>query len=232
MPNSGYDKIADEYYQAGHQTSRNFDHATSNLLSGLQTNIPFGMILEVGAGRGRAVEFLNVTPRQLVQLDNSDAMLRLVDREDSLLRIHADACRMPMIEPQFSAVVGFLVDPFMGLDFLAEAHRMLKDSGLLLLTVPTKQWGDPLREKLGIDPTTTRFKLLGKEEILVLPSLLHSPERLREMLALSGFKKIDITDGFLPENEQPISPDISSVADRLKVVPQEIPIIHVITAYK
>lgn len=188
MPNSGYDGIAEEYYQPGHRTSRNFDEATTALLSRLRITVRDGSVLEVGAGRGRALEFLDVDPSRVVQLDNSEAMLQLQPRERSLLRVHADACQIPLIGQQFSAVVGFLVDPFMGLDFLAEAYRMLVVGGLLLLTVPTRVWGKPLRDQLGIDVMTTRFKVLGTEKTLILPSLLHSPERLTEMLSLSGHK--------------------------------------------
>src|SRR5437764_10900298 len=94
MPNSGYDRIASEYYDQGHQTSRNFDVATVRALA----REPFvrspGLVLEVGAGRGRASEFLRIDPGQVVQLDSSEPMLELQPREPSLLRVHADACRI------------------------------------------------------------------------------------------------------------------------------------------
>jgi SAM-dependent methyltransferase len=230
MPNSGYDTIAAEYYDPGHQTSRNFDAATTLLLSRLQIGVIGGPVLEVGAGRGRAVEFLKVDASQVVQLDNSEAMLQLHHREPSLLRVHADACAIPLIGQHFGAVVGFLVDPFMGLDFLAEAYRMLLPEGMLLLTLPTREWGKPLRDHLGIDVMTTRFKVIGREKTVILPSLLHSRERLHEMLLFSSFKNIEISDGYLPVGQQPVSPDIETVARAMQVGPEQVPIIHVITA--
>jgi SAM-dependent methyltransferase len=230
MPNSGYDKIAAEYYLPGHQTSRNFDSATIAALASLQIAVPPGIVLEVGAGRGRASEFLRADSSRIVQLDSSEAMLEVQPREPSLLRIHADACKIPLIGQQFSAVVGFLVDPFMGLDFLAEAHRMLVSGGLLLLTVPTRAWGKPLREHLGIDLMTTRFRVLGTENTVTLPSLLHSSERLHDMLRLSGFTDIVITDGYVPEQEEIISPDITSVCEILRIESSQISVIHIIEA--
>lgn len=230
MPNSGYDQIALEYYRPGHQTSRNFDAATAAVLASRPVALPRGIVLEVGAGRGRAQEFLHADPSRVIQLDNSAAMLELESREPSLLRVLADACSIPLSPQQFSAVVGFLVDPFMGLDFLAEAHRMLVAGGLLLLTVPTKEWGAPLRERLRIDATTTRFKILGTEDTVVLPSLLHSKERLQAMLQLSGFTGIAITDGHIPAREEVISPDVSTVCEALGVQHYQLPVIHVIEA--
>jgi len=232
MPDSGYDAIAEEYYEPGHCTSRNFDAATIALLSRLQIDVPEGTVLEVGAGRGRISEFLNVHPSRVVQLDKSETMLQLHPREQSLLRIHADACQIPLVAQQFRAVVGFLVDPFMGLDFLAEAYRMLSTGGLLLLTVPTRIWGKPLREQLGIDVMTTRFKVLGTEKIIILPSLLHSSEQLHQMLSFSSFTDVKIYDGCLSDDEQSISPDVIAAADALQSSPRGLPIIHLVTAHR
>src|ERR1700742_906745 len=56
--------------------------------------------------KGRASEFLRANPSHVVQLDSSQPMLDLEPREPSLIRIHADACRIPLVGGQFSAVVG------------------------------------------------------------------------------------------------------------------------------
>lgn len=232
MPNSGYDRIAREYYDQGHQTSRNFDSATIDALRNRQFAPPDGLVLEVGAGRGRAFEFLQIDRSLVVQLDSSELMLAVEPREQSSLRIHADACSMPLLGRQFAAVVGFLVDPFMGLDFLAEAYRMLIDGGLLLLTVPTLEWGRPLREELEIDIMTTRFKLLGTEKSVVLPSLLHTPERIEEMLRITGFVEIAVTAGYISDEEKIVSPDIQCVCTARNIRPSQLPIIHLITAQR
>ena len=192
MPQSGYDIIANEYYDVGHVTSRNFDHTTTAAL----THDPFpcdaGLMLELGAGRGRATEFLGVDKTRLIQLDSSEAMFALPNREPCGLKILSDACRIPLVSQQFAFVVGFLVDPFMGLDCLGEAFRMLKDGGRLLLTAPTKRWGDALRSKLKIDPMTTRFKILGTEQTVELPSVLHTPDRIREMLETVSYTHLTL----------------------------------------
>lgn len=232
MPRSAYDEIASEYYESGHITSRNFDNATRVALAKHPFDVPEGLVLEIGAGRGRVQEFLRVDGSRILQLDNSEVMFALEEREGSLLQIHADACRIPLVSQQFGTVVGFLVDPFMGLACLAEAYRMLIDGGRLLLTVPTRQWGTNLRERLEIDVMTTRFKILDTEKTVVMPSLLHSKERIEEMLALSGFREIVIYDHCLAEGEEPISPDITSVCEALHLDYFKLPVIHTIRAQR
>ena len=201
MPQSGYERIAAEYYDDRHKTSRNFDTTTRQALANQQFIVPQGLILELGAGRGRSTEFLGAPASSIVQLDNSAAMLRLGHREAALLRLNADGCNIPLMSHQFKAVVGFRVDPFFGLDSLAEAYRMLLDGGRLLLKMPTRRWANGWAA-LNIDVMTTRFKIIHREEVVILPSLLHSPERIREMLALTGFRSIVISSECLPGGQK------------------------------
>lgn len=232
MAESGYDLIASEYYDNGHITSRNFDEITKKALISVRLNVGNGLVLECGAGRGRAAEYLNLPSKQIVQLDASAEMLNLKEREDCLLQVHADACSIPLSSEQFCGVVGFLVDPFLGLDFLKEAHRVLQSDGELLLTTPTNEWGEKLRKSLGIDTMTTRFKVLGSENTVVLPSNLHSKDRLVEMLNHIGFKEVKVVGHSLTGDMNPISPDITNVIDNLEDKHTELPIIYVIRARK
>src|SRR4051794_24652540 len=106
MARSDYDQIADEYYDAGHITSRNFDHTTIEALKTHPFQVPTdGLVLEVGAGRGRANEFLQVPLSRVIQLDSSEQMLHLPVREASLLTVSADACQIPLVSQQFTGVV-------------------------------------------------------------------------------------------------------------------------------
>lgn len=234
MPQSGYDAIAKEYYSPEHITSRNFDKATKLALQ----QLPFshsdldGKVLELGAGRGRVKEFLEIDASRVVQLDSSAAMLDLDEREPCLLKVHCDACKIPFASQQFAFVVGFLVDPFMGLDCLAEAYRMLQTNGRMLLTVPTKQWGDSIRSILQVDRMSTRFKFIGTEKTVVLPSVLHSPERIHEMLEMTGFRDIKIANHMSSEDEQRVSADIMNVCRSLNIPLTELPIIHTVSAQR
>jgi len=52
-------------------------------------------------------------------------MLALENREPSFLRVLADATSVPLFDTQFSGIVGFLIDPFIGLAFFSEAYRLV-----------------------------------------------------------------------------------------------------------
>jgi ubiquinone/menaquinone biosynthesis C-methylase UbiE len=230
MAKSGYDLIAREYYDAGHVTSRNFDEITKDALSQEKVIFVDGLVLECGAGKGRATEYLKLNSNQIVQLDASLKMLELEEREQCLIQLNADACRIPMPSQQFVGVVGFLVDPFLGLDFLSEAYRMLKDGGKLLLTSPSEEWGSALRKKLNLDEMTTRFKILGTEDTVVLPSILHSKVKIEEMLKHVGFNNVLVKGHCLSENVKNTSPDITCVLNELNIDKNELPIIYTIRA--
>ncbi len=232
VPQSNYDEIADEYYDARHITSRNFDNATKAALNDGRANLPSGLVLELGAGKGRSIEFLGIAPERIIHLDSSEIMLNLKERENCLLKIHADACSIPLSGSQFGIVVGFLIDPFFGLDCLAEAHRMLTRDGSMILTVPTIAWGKPLRQRIGIDVMTTRFRIIDRGMTVQVPSNLHAPEKIIEMLEVCGFREVSLSNICLPQSVLDVSPDISSVCKEKGVSNYELPIVHVIRAVK
>ena len=62
--------------------------------------------------------------------------------------------------------------------------------------------------------------------------MLHSKERVEEMLVLSGFHEIVIYDHCLAEGEDPVSPDIISVCEALNLDYFQLPVIHTIRAQR
>ena len=228
----GYDALACEYYDSFHKTCRNFDETTVNALADRGIVIPGeGLILDVGCGRGRCIEFLGVDAQRVVQLDSSRNMLKLQDREPCCLRVLADATDVPLLDDQFVAVVGFLIDPFIGLNFFAEAFRLLKRSGVLFASTPTSEWGLPLRNGLEMEASSARF-LTKKGDTITVPSTLISTAKLTEMLTYTGFQDIEATSHCLPQTANQISPDIQSVADNQEIGVFELPIIHLVSAQK
>lgn len=233
MAGSSYDEIASEYYDKRHKTCRNFDNATVSILKkGNIFDCKDGKVLEVGAGRGRVGEYLNVNPSNVVQLDNSSAMLDLHEREECSLRILADACDIPLISEQFDFVTGFLVDPFWGLAFLTEAIRMLKRGGRILLTIPTYEWGEALRSKLSTDLKAARFQQIETKNIISLPSTLASHQQIKDMMEAVGFRSINILSSSLAEDDHEVSEDIVTAAQVCEVEVRKLKIVNVITAKK
>jgi ubiquinone/menaquinone biosynthesis C-methylase UbiE len=187
-----YDAIADEYYEAAHKTSRNFDEATTSALGPVRNRISAdGLVLDVGAGRGRCCEYLAIDSRRVIHLDNSSRMLQVTPREHSLIRVVHQAEHLPFLDEQFSCVTSFLCDPFLGLNFLAEAYRVLKRGGLFIATTPAHEWGNTLRTILKMDKHSTRF--ITREGKVVVPSVLVPITQLREMLSRTGFTQQDLS---------------------------------------
>jgi SAM-dependent methyltransferase len=231
--NAAYDQIAAEYYDLSHKTSRNFDSATSQAVIHFRQRVPHtGLILDVGAGRGRCGEYLGVDSKRIVQLDNSSRMLEVEPREQCLFRVLHRAESLPFLNEEFSCVTSFLCDPFLGLNFLSEAFRVISGGGLFVATTPSYEWGHSLRTTLGIDTASTRFiTAAGK---VVVPSVVIPRLKLFEMLQLVGFarSKIELTSHKLPENAMPISPDIDMAAKNLGCGVHELDIIYLIVARK
>ena len=232
MQEGTYNQLAGEYYEDAHKTSRNFDLATKAAFAGSEIPVPEdGLILEPGCGRGRAGEFLGVSPARVVQLDANEAMLRLPDREDCLVQVLDRAERLPFPAGQFACVSAFLCDPFLGLRFLAEAKRVLRPGGLLVGTTPSFEWGAPLRKKLGLDLMVTRFKL-NSGEVMTMPSALYPAPQLRQMLERAEFDpaSIQVRPVRLPGEVPIVSPDIEIAAQEAGTSAQEIEILYLFTA--
>ncbi len=228
----GYDALACEYYDSFHKTCRNFDETTVNVLTDRPVMIPAeGHILDVGCGRGRCIEFLGVDAQRIVQLDSSRKMLELQDREPCCVRIHADATDMPLLDDQFIAVVGFLIDAFIGLNFFNEAFQLLRRGGVFFASTPTSEWGLPLRKGLTMEASSARF-LTKQTQTVIVPSTLIRAEKLDEMLTHTGFQDIQVTSHCLPRTANQISPDIQCVAEEREIEVYELPIIHLISAKK
>jgi SAM-dependent methyltransferase len=224
-----YDLLAHEYYDAAHKTCRNFDQTTVAALAIQPPVIPKGgLVLEVGCGRGRCEEFLGITAKRVVQLDSSERMLNLRDREDCLLKVHADAARIPLASSQFSAVVGFLADPFMGLAFFCEAFRLLRD-GVLLLTTPSYEWGTALRGTA--EPERSEARFVNREShILLVPSILIPEADIRSKLDYCGFVDISVSKHPLPATAAPVSPDVQRAATLVGLSVHEIPLLYLVSA--
>lgn len=229
-----YDQLAQEYYDPFHKTCRNFDQTTSNAIKKTRSRVPKkGMLLDVGSGRGRCVEFLGVEPNRVVQLDNSRAMLELSPREECLFRILHDAERLPFLDESFSCVAAFLCDPYLGLNFLTDSFRVLEVGGIFVATTPAFEWGTALRKELCIDSSETRFKTLAGPELRV-PSVLVSAEHLLSMLVRAGFDKtsVSIEKHSLPSKSEPVSEDVITSAQHLDVSIHELDLIYLVVATK
>lgn len=234
MKYAPYDQIADEYYGDFHKTSRNFDEVSLVALQDIREMLlDDGLVLDIGSGKGRCNEYLDIQSSRIVQLDNSKKMIELEPREECLLRIHNSAEDLPFLNSEFTVVTAFLCDPFLGLNFLSETFRVLKHDGIFIATNPSFIWASTLRKKIAIEFQLTRFKT-KEGTILQIPSVVVSKEQFFEMLVVSGFNEdcIEITEHCLPRSSQIVSPDIQIPADELNINVYDLPILYRIIARK
>ena len=138
---------------------------------------------------------------------------------------------VPLLDDQFIAVVGFLIDPFIGLNFFSEVFRLLRAGGVFFASTPTSEWGLPLRNGFAMEASSARF-LTKQQETVIVPSTLIPTEKLGEMLAHTGFQDIQVTSHCLPKTADQISPDIQCVAGKREIEVYELPIIHLVSAKK
>jgi SAM-dependent methyltransferase len=229
-----YDIIAEEYYDMEHKTSRNFDQTTVEAFRGLKDRVPdTGLVLDVGAGKGRCNEYLGIDTNRIIQLDSSRRMLQLKPRENCLFRIKHRAESLPFLDSEFSCVSAFLCDSFLGLNFLSEAYRVLSKNGMLIGTAPSYEWGVALREEIQIEASITRF-ITKNGNLVTVPSILVPLEQLREMLIVVGFNEsnIQVERHRLPQTITEISPDISLPAKKLGYDVYELIILYSFVARK
>jgi SAM-dependent methyltransferase len=229
-----YDEIADEYYDDRHVTSRNFDKTAAVELAELSTRSLIasqGLVLDVGAGRGRTNEFLGIHPERVIQLDTSVKMLEVEPREACLARIWHRAEILPFLDKSFCCVTAFLCDPFIDRDFVGEAFRVLEHGGFLIGTLPSYEWGVALRPGLHINMASTRF-INRQGHSVLLRSKLFTVEQLTDLLTHAGFPKhaISISARCLPKEVGTISNDIVVPAATLGKAPHELPILYTFIA--
>ena len=220
MQSTGYDNIASEYFEARHQTCRNFDRTTVEALRQIKWPFFRRPILEVGAGKGRCLEFTG--QQAAVQVDSSMEMLGIHPREPGI-RVHCDASRMPFPDMSFATGVAFLCDPYLTPEFLKELHRVVCHG--VLLTTPCHVWADALR---GGRKHETTFVRADGEHVKV-PSNIHDAESIGFMLLDAGFKNVSVASYCLPGTADP-SPAVIKAADNANTPWTKLPLVTVIHA--
>lgn len=229
---TAYDAIAGEYYESTHVTSRNFDAASRKPLEAIAAALPrTGSIIELGAGRGRAGEYLGVSPGRVIQCDASEKMLSLTCREECVAKALCDANETPFMPRCFAIAAAFLFDAFNDVGFYREVHRILKPGGVFVGTLPTCEWGWPLRDLINIPRDTTRF-FTRDDEVVQAPSLLRPLEEVAGMASSVGLRVAEWEYHTLASETARLSPDIEKSAIASGQSTAELPLVATIVANK
>ncbi len=237
MSSSGYEILASEYYDHAHITSRNFDSATANFCKEFAFPlIPKGVIVELGAGRGRTREYCRIPESRIIQTDLSYGMLQLNSRENSIARVQCSALELPFKHSSMSAITAFLYDPYNRPKLYSEMHRVMKTEGIFIGTLPHHVWGESLRNLKGIDANKARIIRFttDSKEFVEMDSYLMNENEIADSFHSAGFGKIEFQDLFLPREIKcsDISPHIAEAASSQEISPYELPIVTFILGWK
>ncbi|KKM06959.1 hypothetical protein LCGC14_1738760 [marine sediment metagenome] len=232
---SNYDDIADEYYEDYHLTIRNLDHTSRDFFSNfILPKNKTGLVLELGAGKGKTQDYLNINSNFIIQSDLSNKMLLLNSKCSCLNKIQCNSLSLPFLIDSFSIITAFLYDPFNLKELYYEITRVLKKNGIFIGTLPHPKFALTVRKKLGIKYNKTFLKRYksNNEEYIKLNSYLMTKSEIKKVMDNIDLNLINTYEIVLPKNIKKISNHIMIAANELKLTPYTIPILLVIVGEK
>jgi len=157
-----YDNLACEYDEVDHETCRDFDFGNELFLKYAinEYNYPKGLrYLDVGVGTGKSLEFiadwLIQKEAHIEVLDISKKMLDVTHRKfgHKISNYHNISIHDFKPTDKYDLIVSTMCDPFLTSHSLEVYKNSLNDSGILLITYPSKKWAKKVRK--GIHHQTT-----------------------------------------------------------------------------
>lgn len=191
-----YSVIADEYYDGTrHPTCANFREASSVIVHSMLGPLLPARILEVGAGRSIAADYLLAGSHRLETLvitDSSEEMLaHSIDLESHGAElIVADARKIPKAEKSIDVLISSLGDPYNDFEFWKEAARLVRPNGHVIFTAPAWEWAMNFRQSEGSNSDEAMF--VSKDGVsFVLPSFVYSAPAQIELITAASFAVIE-----------------------------------------
>jgi len=227
-----YSLIGREYYDSTHITCRNFDAVVNVYLNDHPIILEQGRrYIEVGCGRSRLSRYSD-RGAQIVLVDISAQMLShsFDDPSFSAFGVLGSAFRLPFRANAFESAFAFLADPYLHPNYITELNRIVRPGGRVVQVVPAHEWGSTLRA-FRQSPAHFSHFFRGDREAFG-PSFLLPKQELINLLAVGGFRNIEVTDLFLPDSVdvESVSPDITTPAAIRGVSPYDLPILSVVEA--
>ena len=168
----GYDLYA-KFYDKKNKYLDSFEQY--NIFPNLP-NLMGKKVLDVGAGSGRLTTQMVNKGAEVTAFDVSPEILKVLAKKNSKIKtVIGDAEKMPFLENSFDVVVAtFLIVHLKDLNqFFAEAHRVLKPSGIFLLTNINQKKAPELKTDKGL---------------IIIESYYHRPEEVVEKLEENLFE--------------------------------------------
>ena len=199
-----YDALAPWFTDDARPTTRDFHRMSEPWwLSHLTQATPDTHILELGAGNGWLTALLRRVGLNPVSVEAAKSM----GTKESRLQAPRKSCQsirfLPFEDGQFDLIVGSLVEGAHYSLAFCEMQRVLKTSGTLLLTSPSRRWANQVRRDW-TDFHSTTFAV--DERPIYVHSFVHDHDTLRQLLAIAGIRQVGISeisaevDGIAPES--------------------------------
>ncbi|MGH8525572.1 MAG: class I SAM-dependent methyltransferase [Gammaproteobacteria bacterium] len=138
-----WDGIAPDYYdELMHPTTAALRRASEHAMTAwfATSHIPYGIAVEVGAGRPIAPSVLTESYTLAVATDISLSMLSYAEPLSDSPRLVASACALPFATASVAVVIASLGAPYNEGAFWAEVGRVLVRGGIAAFTAPAFEW--------------------------------------------------------------------------------------------
>lgn len=209
-----YASILPEFYDSCRPTTANFHQLTLRFWTRIahkMTNSP--RVLEVGVGNGWLMKSFPWHNLDYTGID-------VVPSTDPL--IHTASSREIGFESEsFDCVISSLADPFLFPASIREIHRVIKPHGLLIFTVPAKEWAIRLRDIESSDRTAFTLESGRRVEVF---SFCVDKIWFEDVLPTYGFKLVDLET--MSVGDLPAGTDISDAIANPSLDKIDLPIIH------
>ena len=192
-----YDRLAAEYDQVAHETTRGLEIASVESLSkALRLVARRTHILELGCGTGVATEALSSVAgvRRIVATDPSQRMLeqaaiRLGNIRPSLISwVNATAATALSHYSDVNLVVASLADPYLDGNIVQQLVTHLDQGAHAFFSVPSRRWANVERgTRLAISLDLTRFRL-SDGSALYARSTTFEPDELENLFTTNGLE--------------------------------------------
>ncbi len=225
-----WDEIAHDYYNDEHKTCRIFDAVIDYYLPRFFKKLKKkGIILDLGGGKGRISNLLNLSNYKYITLDISHKMLQKGGiTSQNKERIQSSVLHLPLREQMIDGIFSLLGDSYILPKLFELVYRSLKKNGIFIFALPTKIWALTLRSILDIPEDRTVFHNSDSEPIIV-PSYVYSEDQIKNYLRIFKFKEIKINQYTIKNiiNIRDLSQHILLPSNYLKISPEDLPIITI-----
>ena len=230
-----WEQIAYHYYTDYHPTTRNFDAVIDFYLPSYLKRVPKqGLFLDLGGGRGKLHQFMQLHRSKIIVGDISINMLKIEEEtSQDFLRIQLSAFHLPFRNGIFDGVISILGDPYVLPEVFQEVWRILKFEGIFIIALPSKLWASTLRPKIRVplDKTVFTNKIYGTIKV---PSFSYSEIELKNHLLNAKFRNVKVrsfTAKHLIQKSE-LSPHILIPCKNLGISPYDLPIVTIASACK